>query len=144
MGETLKQDGSKCHKDENELYEEVRFLVHGSESKVNEGVEIGNTQRTCWEDEQDQGDGEHGPREWLGVAVGEDSVLKLLSEGDKSEEGERDGKDENAPELCVASHRQAIFESEQCLIERACIGSRVDTEEHPTHGHKEEGDDDGG
>ena len=44
MGEALKQDGSKCHKDDNELYEEVWFLVHGSESKVNEGVEIGNTQ----------------------------------------------------------------------------------------------------
>ena len=47
MGETLKHDGRKCHKDDDELYEEVRFLVHGSESTVNEGVEIGNAQRTC-------------------------------------------------------------------------------------------------
>jgi hypothetical protein len=47
MGETLQQDGNEYHKDATELYEEMWFLFHGLESEIDEGIEIGNTQRTC-------------------------------------------------------------------------------------------------
>ena len=47
VGEALQKYGSEHGKDADELYKEVWFLFHGLESKVDEGVEIGNAQRAC-------------------------------------------------------------------------------------------------
>ena len=43
MGEALEQDGCKEHCEAGELYDEMRLLVHGLESEIDERVEIGNT-----------------------------------------------------------------------------------------------------
>ena len=75
MREALQQDGGQHCGDADKLYDEMRLLVHGSESEIDEGVEVGNAERAGGEDQQYEADGKHGPRETFGIMVGEDGVL---------------------------------------------------------------------
>ena len=142
MREALQQDGGQHCGDADKLYDEMWLLVHGLESEVDEGVEVGDAERAGGEDQQYEADGEHGPGETFGIMVGEDGVLQPLSSFEKGEEGEDHCQTEGEPEQEVGGLGHAAFESEQGLVEASCIGGGVDAEEHPAHVDDKEGEDD--